>query len=167
MYTHARARVQDWLNAVTSREDFRKERPLHETFDGEQLWAEDIQLLIDLCRKTQPPRMAEPSKRLKTRDPATSFAAALSNSTETAAQLYRAIYSMLFYNRYGLTDEEMLDRLEHDVAFSVPPTPSGVRTRRSEMEKAGWVCAAGTRATKTGRSSTVWKLVPVATAFIA
>lgn len=63
----------------------------------------------------------------------TSWEAALLQTPERTAPLYRAIYQALL--DAPMTDEELLAELSR----YLPVSPSGCRTRRAELVNAGWV----------------------------
>lgn len=80
---------------------------------------------------------ATPRTRVQRFGRDTSWEAALLQTPERTAPLYRAIYHCL--RCYGaLTDEELLRHLD----VMLPVTPSGARSRRDELVKAGWVTEA-------------------------
>lgn len=94
--------------------------------------------------------------KVRRRDPSTSLQAALSQTPDKTRMLYTAIYAVL--ERKAMTDEELLS-LFQDRGKAV--TPSGVRSRRSELAEAGWVRDSGERRdTKAGHPSIVWEAVP-------
>lgn len=88
-------------------------------------------------------------------DPETSHAAAASLSAKKIRESQRLIYDAL--RHYGpMTDEDMYLRHSHWWTMS----PSGARTRRSELVKMGKVRDSGRRETlASGRKSIVWEAV--------
>lgn len=93
--------------------------------------------------------------KVRRNDPGTSFEAATQQSPEGSRVLYRAIQILL--SRGPHTDDEMMDALKaHDFPF----TPSGLRTRRKELQVAGWVKDSGERRLSNAKQpSIVWELV--------
>ena len=90
-------------------------------------------------------------------DPATSHEAA---ATVTDLRKKQAdVWHML--NTLGpLTDEQLVDAFASDWATPIQQSPSGVRTRRSELARKGLVRATGTlRVTRSGRKAQVWEAV--------
>ena len=94
----------------------------------------------------------------------TSWDAALLQTPERTAPLYRTIYAVLM--QLGpMTDEELLTA----VLARMPASPSGCRTRRAELVAAGWVTEArddaGAVQKRRGTGGTariVWAAVPPA-----
>jgi integrase len=74
-----------------------------------------------------------PVSRVQHQGRGTSWEAALLQTPERTAPLYRAIYAALLEE--PLTDEQLLTQLERVMLVS----PSGCRSRRSELVAAGWV----------------------------
>lgn len=102
--------------------------------------------------------------RARNTDPATSHAAARSVQGERKSQ--RAVWAVM--RRHGdLTDEELVAAYEADVAahqgisrYEKLPrqSPSGIRTRRSELVEQGWVVDSGLRKPlASGRRAIVWR----------
>lgn len=97
----------------------------------------------------------EPVARSRKGDPWTSREAGRSvkHITETQGRLI----GILRHWGDGLTDEELWQ--EWEATYDRPISPSGLRTRRRELERleviedSGW-----TRPTKAGRKSIVWRL---------
>lgn len=88
-------------------------------------------------------------------DPSTSHAAARSVGDLRASQ--RAVYEVLS-GAGDLTDEELAD-VYPSVVPNLPQSPSGLRTRRSELHAAGLVIDSGERRpTDAGRMSIVWRI---------
>lgn len=91
-------------------------------------------------------------------DPATSKAAAASvTNTEKVREGIKRILGL-----YGqLTDEQLAEHyLRGPLRMNWPKsTPSGLRTRRSELVESGDVCDSGhTGRTAAGRACTIWRL---------
>lgn len=94
--------------------------------------------------------------KVRRRDPSTSLQAALSQTPDKTRMLYTTIYAVL--ERKAMTDEELLSLFQSN---GKAVTPSGVRSRRSELAEAGWVRDSGERRdTKAGHPSIVWEAVP-------
>lgn len=161
----AHHRVQKWLNAFREAPEFDRLRPMHSAATGVFLMSDDLEALLKATapQERMTPALSAPKSRLKKKDPETSFWAASSVSTDTAAQLYRIIRQLLLTNNKikGLTDEELIDVLARPGVFEEHFTPSGVRSRRAELVEAGWVMDSGVkRELKSGRMGIVWKAVP-------
>ena len=88
----------------------------------------------------------------RTSDPATSWKAATSVKKKTINTAMRTILSALSMS--PLTDEELHDN--HAPFHKV--SPSGLRTRRNELLKAGLIVSCGEGKTKSGRSCHKWQL---------
>lgn len=89
-------------------------------------------------------------------DPDTSWEAALSITPEKRISLYRNIYETL--SRDAMTDDEISLALR---IRSIHHSGSGLRTRRSELVRAGWVRATSEkRLSDNGHPSTVWEAIP-------
>lgn len=101
----------------------------------------------------------EPAPKARTTDPDTSHAAA--SSLHHLTERRQAILEVL--KRYGPLTDEALVALYDELADSgdVPPqSPSGIRTRRSELTRDGHVADTGRRSTTTtGRSAILWHAV--------
>ena len=94
---------------------------------------------------------------VRRRDPGTSWEAAWSIATEKRQLLFRQIYALL--NVVGpCTDDEIREGfLKRGLAHSA----SGLRTRRDELVKAGWVRDSGNkRPSDAGHPATVWEALP-------
>lgn len=104
--------------------------------------------------------------RARTADPTESKAAAASVTGLTEKR--KAVLDCIATAGGPLTDYEMIDRYREWQADTGWPdqTDSGLRTRRSELAKAGYVVRAGKRALPTGRKAALWTVpgvtVPVA-----
>jgi len=97
--------------------------------------------------------LAEPENYARATDPATSHAAAASVTEDTIRELHAAILQVLRMHP-PLSDEQIRERLFAD---GVLTTPSGARTRRSELVHAGVVKDSGLRGTtKAGRPTILW-----------
>ncbi len=91
-------------------------------------------------------------------DPETSFKAAIAQTSEKRQRIYELIYLDLRNETRGLTDDGLIDTIVRIQGHKF--SPSGIRTRRSEMVKAGWVRDSGkTRDSFAGHPATVWELV--------
>lgn len=87
-------------------------------------------------------------------DPATSHEAA--NRVRNITQQQRAILNILAVR---MTDEELVARYESAAAAGLAPlaSPSGIRSRRSELVYAGLVAdSTERRKLRTGRNAIVW-----------
>lgn len=94
--------------------------------------------------------------KVRRHDPGTSFDSALLQTPEKSRRLYIAIHMLL--SRKPMTDDEVIAVMERR---QFPHTASGVRARRSELVKAGWVRDSGTkRSSAAGHPSIVWEAVP-------
>lgn len=92
-------------------------------------------------------------------DPETSFKAAISQTSEKRQRIYELIHLDLRQESRGMTDDQLTDTIVRIQGHKF--SPSGIRTRRSEMVKAGWVRDSGkTRDSFAGHPATVWELVP-------
>jgi hypothetical protein len=90
--------------------------------------------------------------RARTTDPDTSHAAAA--SVTSLANTQRGIYMLLSLDGPA-TDEELLYRWHERMA--APMSPSGLRTRRSELVDMGYVRDTGDRRPlQSGRNAIVW-----------
>jgi hypothetical protein len=97
---------------------------------------------------------AEPEPAARLFDPATSHAAARSVNRDRLRDTQRAILTMLVM-RGGMTDEEIAKAWAANMSEQV--SPSGLRTRRSELVNTGRVKDSGERRKlATGRSAIVW-----------
>ena len=89
--------------------------------------------------------------------PDTSHDAAKSVTRRTVNAVISRIMTTL-YSYKELTDEQIWAYIKHAVSAS----PSGVRTRRNELVKAGLVEFTGQKSfTKSGRMTRVWTLTPL------
>lgn len=100
--------------------------------------------------------------RYRATDPATSAYAAA--SIEDLPERRRAVYGVLA--EYGPLTDEALAEVYGSLAEEglVPPqSPSGLRTRRSELVRSDLVVDSGERGeTSTGRAAVVWAVAPIA-----
>lgn len=95
-------------------------------------------------------------KRVRPRDPHTSWQAAAEQTEGKMAALQVLIHDVLSISSAGLTDDQLIERIE---AAGYPCSPSGVRSRRAELVAAGWVIDSGLqRRSKAGRAATVWRV---------
>ena len=92
--------------------------------------------------------------RARRADPETSLAAAPEQANALAAATRRAIYTIL--KTYGpLTDEQIAYHASVEGWYT---SPSGLRTRRSELVERNLVQDSGQRArTTAGRATIIWK----------
>lgn len=128
---------------------------------GAVLMAERLER--EIPRLSGPTPLASIRKKTKAlvrrRDPDTSLEAAMDQSPEKSQKLYRFIMDALT-NEGGLTDEELVNMAR---TYDVPVTPSGLRSRRSELREAWWVQDSGVRRlTEAGKNSIVWEVHPAA-----
>lgn len=121
-----------------------------------------IQLVLDdfIYQPPQKPirEIDVPAKEVvRRRDPGTSWEAAYSISSEKRQELFRVIYRALL--RFGpQTDDELR---KHFILAKIAHSPSGLRTRRAELVKAGWLRDSGNkRDSMSGHPSTVWEALP-------
>ena len=96
--------------------------------------------------------------RARTTDPAESHAAAASVTGITAKQ--DALLACLRSAEKPLSDIEIGERYEaHQTASAWPQqSESGLRTRRSELVKLGYIEKAGTTKLPSGRTAAIWRL---------
>lgn len=98
-----------------------------------------------------------PVELVRRRDPGTSFLAALSITSQKRQEFYFEIYTAL---KTAQTDDELRRTLSRR---GVPHSPSGMRSRRSELVAAGWVRDSGKRRdSDNGNPATVWEALPEA-----
>lgn len=102
--------------------------------------------------------MATPLARARVTDPATSHRAARSvdGISETHERILR-----IFSDCYELTDEHLATEwLTYGTHLGWPPiSPSGLRSRRSELVTLGKLRDSGRRSiTRSGRSTIIWEL---------
>lgn len=100
---------------------------------------------------------AEEEAKARATDPQTSHAAAASvkNLTRSREPLLAVIKG-----NGGGTDEMILGQYEDVFGNAHPQSPSGLRTRRAELVRAGLVEDSGERRTlRSGRQAIVWKAV--------
>lgn len=94
-------------------------------------------------------------------DPETSHAAAASVGDLREKQ-YAVLKVLRKRPAYGYTDEELVDAYEamEDATVSYPhQSPSGIRTRRSELVRLGFVEFSGERRLLcSGRQARVWRI---------
>ena len=115
-----------------------------------------------MARVPIPARPLSYQARARRTDPETSHQAAASVRNITHA--HKQLLSLLVTFRDGLTDEQLhrewmlaVDRVR-DGSW-LPITPSGCRTRRSELVRMGKVVAAEEKGrTAAGRACTIWRL---------
>ena len=100
--------------------------------------------------------LLEPYKRTRKGDPETSLAAAESVTKITEKQ--EAVLGLI-RGRGPFTDEELSVAYDQGVPFGLPrQSPSGLRTRRSELERRGLVRWTGEhRKLASGRMARVWE----------
>jgi hypothetical protein len=91
----------------------------------------------------------------RTTDPQTSHDAAQSVRNITATKL--AILEVLFRS---LTDEDLIDRYYARVEVGLAPlaSPSGIRSRRAELVRDGYVEAVDFAKTASGRTTLMWRV---------
>lgn len=153
--------VTDIRNLQTLQEGRLTFRQAHETYGGTMALSSLLQALEEGKFNADP----TPVKDIKVKtqnivrrnDPETSFNAAVSQTSEKRQRMYSLIHSYL--NQGSLTDEELVGVLNsgRNPEFS----PSGIRSRRAELVKAGWVRDSGLQATsRAGHPTTVWEIVP-------
>lgn len=94
-----------------------------------------------------------PNARLT--DPLTSHLAAASvkNLSRTKAGILEVL-------QRNMVDEDLIDRYYDLVHRGLAPlaSPSGIRSRRSELVEAGFIEAIGWQYTVSGRTTTVWRI---------
>lgn len=91
---------------------------------------------------------------VRAKDPSTSWEAAIQQTSEKRQDLYIKIRAGL--HAMGPSTDEMLADF---VATAWPRykfSPSGLRTRRSELVQAGWVKADGKKKLRNGNLATAW-----------
>jgi hypothetical protein len=116
---------------------------------------------LGVARAPIPSRPLSYQARARRTDPQTSHDAA--RTVIKINDTHRQITALLRTFRDGLTDEQIADewernvlRLPHDWA---PVSPSGLRSRRSELVRAGKVVDSGEKGrTVAGRACTIWRL---------
>lgn len=91
---------------------------------------------------------------VRAKDLETSWDAAIQQTGWKRQELYIKIMSGL--RGMGPATDEMLADYMKTAWPSYKFSPSGLRTRRSELVKAGWVEAAGKRKLRNGNQATVW-----------
>lgn len=106
--------------------------------------------LLELC--------ASGEAHARNTDPDTSHAAAASVTRDTRTETQRALVRLL--RRYGpMTDAELAERYYLATKGQPACSPSGLRTRRSELVRDGFVVDTGKRRTlNSGRKAIVWGL---------
>jgi hypothetical protein len=148
----ARARTQKLLDSL-------RERGVDAGEFGEDL---DTLLAATAPKSHRDPKPREPRKLVRRNDPDTSWEAAISASSKNFKALYTDILRVLQQvssHLTGLTDEQLVSILTKTLGRSY--SPSGVRTRRSELVDAGWVRDSGARhPTQSGKPAIVWEFVP-------
>lgn len=107
-----------------------------------------------VCGSVGAPAPAEPAARRS--DPHTSREAAA--SVGNLRELQVAILRALAEQRRALADEQLAALIDQ------PASPSGLRTRRSELAAAGLVEAGGYGKTKAGRRCQLWRITPAGSA---
>lgn len=97
--------------------------------------------------------------RARRSDPETSHAAARSITSDAIRTSQMAVYALL--RRLGpMNDQELVVRYYQQTGGVPYQSPSGIRTRRSELVAAGLVRDSGDRATlDSGRQAIVWVAV--------
>lgn len=106
---------------------------------------------------TPPP----PIVRARRTDPETSHAAAASIDPDTLRQSLRDVYDLLAAAG-SATDERLVTGFEFAIGDGhvKPQSPSGIRSRRSELVRAGLVRDTGRREIlSSGRQAIVWEVV--------
>jgi hypothetical protein len=92
-------------------------------------------------------------------DPQTSWDAAMSISSESISAMKRNVLNLL---KNPMTDEELVN-LYNNWAYTLGEkfaSPSGIRTTRSNLVKAGLVMDTGERVKlQSGRKAIVWKAI--------
>jgi hypothetical protein len=94
--------------------------------------------------------------RARSTDPETSWAAARSITPDALRANQSAVLQVL--GKYGpMTDEQLADEYARCDWFA-PQSPSGLRTRRHELQELGLVEDSGERARlRSGRQAIVWR----------
>jgi hypothetical protein len=139
--------------------------------DDVQTWQEVAgQMVLDAPHDTtvvvDPPRQQPniPARVLsfrahaRTSDPDTSHAAA-DTVIDPNKGTYRRIISLIRLRRDGLSDEQLFDLWSEARDADYPPiSPSGLRSRRSELTRHGLIVPGGEGRTRAGRRCTLWRL---------
>lgn len=73
---------------------------------------------------------------------------------------------MVLNTVFEATDEEILKMYDKRHAVIFKASPSGLRSRRSELQKAGWITSNRKTKNKAGRSCQMWCLTPKAKAIM-
>lgn len=96
--------------------------------------------------------------RARNTDPETSHAAAASLDPKTLRASQEAVWRVFVVGR-PMTDPELEAAYNHVVAFYVPPqSSSGLRTRRKELVRKGFLRDSGERKKlASGRKAIVWE----------
>lgn len=103
---------------------------------------------------TPAPELPQARVRVRAFDPGTSIEAAIAVTRESARRQYEAIYQAL---ATPASDETLVYRITRDGGRW---SPSGIRSRRAELEAQGWVVKTGDRErTGSGRWANVYKAV--------
>lgn len=97
----------------------------------------------------------EETSRARNTDPLTSHLAAAS---VTNTQLLRAHIVRLF-DKWGQMTDERLVSLWETIPNFPQASPSGIRSRRSELTRAGYLVSKGLGKSSAGRSAHVWGVV--------
>lgn len=130
-------------------------------------FGEDVDLLLNVTAPREQQEVRQLPKprpvweRIRRTDPSTSWEAGRRLSPESTRELYNDIIFVMWNNVKldGLTDEELIFVLTEQMFKKY--TPSGIRSRRSELVEAGWLRDSGQRRnTKAGRPAIVWEWVP-------
>ena len=103
---------------------------------------------VYLDSATDLPLFARPAPSV--RGSRTSAAAADAMRPATLNRLHRLVLEYIAAHQDGVTDEE--------IASGVELNPSTARPRRIELARRGLIVEAGTRAGKSGRMATVWRV---------
>jgi hypothetical protein len=119
-----------------------------------------VQRHLGVARAPIPQRPLSYQAKARSTDPATSHQAAASVNTDS--HNHGRILGLLKTFRDGLTDEQLRDEwaIAANRVMGWPPiSDSGLRSRRSELVRAGKVVDSGEKGrTAAGRACTIWKL---------
>lgn len=99
----------------------------------------------------------QPEAHARVDDPETSHAAAATVNVTAGQAKVLQLLQRLAHDRavYAVTHEQLV---HYAVAYDVELSPSGVRTRCTELARAGLVVDRGETRTKSGRRATLWGL---------
>ena len=101
----------------------------------------------------------DPYTRARRGDPVTSLEAAGSLAVVRLTKVRQGILDVLRAHPDGLSDEQIAAAYFHG-GFGPKASPSGLRTRRSELVEGGLIADSGRRTrTQSGRRTIVWVLV--------